>query len=290
MVYDFFKTEYWKLRRGLFRAAVFSLPIGLIVIGYWARAGLGSESVPSYSAIGNYLAGQHAQSEGDFDAAINFLAATVEPGDFTGFTFFIGSVSMLAATVWFLMQHGVVDKKFKDSMLVAALITGIAAVHYFYIREQWVTSQSSPTELRYIDWILTVPLMVVEFALLTGVGMGSLFVASVVMLVAGYIGESELVAGGPALWGGISGAAYFWMAYEVGALTRIKLPYQGAVGEALASAKGKIPAAGAMLQWFVLVGWSIYPLGYLLGTADNQWYAGIAVSYTHLTLPTIYSV
>ena len=57
---------------------------------------------------------------------LNFiLAGTIEPGDFTGFTFFIGSVSMLAATVWFLMQHGQVDKKFKDSMLVAALITGI---------------------------------------------------------------------------------------------------------------------------------------------------------------------
>ena len=99
---------------------------------------------------------------------LNFiLAGTIEPGDFTGFTFFIGSVSMLAATVWFLMQHGQVDKKFKDSMLVAALITGIAAVHYFYMREQWTAGLGSPTELRYIDWILTVPLMVVEFALLT---------------------------------------------------------------------------------------------------------------------------
>ena len=132
--------------------------------------------------------------------------------------------------------------------------------------------------------------MVVEFALLTGVGMGSLFIASVVMLVTGYIGESGLIAGGPALWGGISGAAYFWMAYEVGALTRIKLPFQGAVGEALASAKGKIPAAGAMLQWFVLVGWSIYPLGYLLGTADNQWYAGIEPLLGGLPMDIVYNI
>ena len=83
------------------------------------------------------------------------LGASLQPGDFTGFTFFIGSVSMLAATVFFLVQHGQVDKKFKDSMLVAALITGIAAVHYFYMREQWVLTGESPTELRYIDWILT---------------------------------------------------------------------------------------------------------------------------------------
>ena len=222
---------------------------------------------------------------------LNFiLGASLAPGDFVGFTFFIGSVSMLAATVFFLVQHGQVDKKFKDSMLVAALITGIAAVHYYYMRDQWAEGLGSPTELRYIDWILTVPLMVVEFALLTGVGMGSLFVASVVMLVTGYIGESGLVAGGPALWGGISGAAYFWMAYEVGALTRIKLPYQGAVGEALANAKGKIPAAGAMLQWFVLVGWSIYPLGYLLGTADGQWYAGIEPLLGGLPMDIVYNI
>ena len=152
---------------------------------------------------------------------LNFiLAGTIEPGDFTGFTFFIGSVSMLAATVWFLMQHGQVDKKFKDSMLVAALITGIAAVHYFYMREQWVAGLGSPTELRYIDWILTVPLMVVEFALLTGVGMRKLFWASVVMLVAGYFGESGVTGVLDAqTWGAISGAAYFWMAYEVGCLS-----------------------------------------------------------------------
>ena len=193
---------------------------------------------------------------------LNFIfdAASVAPGDFTGFTFFIGSVSMLAATVWFLMQHGQVDKKFKDSMLVAALITGIAAVHYFYMREQWVLTGESPTELRYIDWILTVPLMVVEFALLTGVGMRKLFWASVIMLVTGYFGESGVMGGTATLWGTASALAYFYMAYEVGCLTIFGGP-TGAVGTALNSASGKIPSAGRMLQWFVLVGWAIYPLG-----------------------------
>ena len=126
---------------------------------------------------------------------------------------------MLAATVFFLVQHGQVDKKFKDSMLVAALITGIAAVHYYYMRDQWAEGLGSPTELRYVDWILTVPLMVVEFSLLTGVGMAKLFWLSVGMLVAGYFGESGVTGMLDAqTWGAISGACYFWMAYEVGAL------------------------------------------------------------------------
>jgi len=221
---------------------------------------------------------------------LNFIfdAASVAPGDFTGFTFFIGSVSMLAATVWFLMQHGQVDKKFKDSMLVAALITGIAAVHYFYMREQWVLTGESPTELRYIDWILTVPLMVVEFALLTGVGMRKLFWASVVMLVAGYFGESDVTGILDAQWWGfISGAAYFYMAYEVGCLTIFGGP-TGAVGTALNSASGKIPSAGRMLQWFVLVGWAIYPLGYLMGTDAGQWYEGM--SNIALDMNVVYNV
>ena len=223
---------------------------------------------------------------------LNFIfdAASVAPGDFTGFTFFIGSVSMLAATVWFLMQHGQVDKKFKDSMLVAALITGIAAVHYFYMREQWVLTGESPTELRYIDWILTVPLMVVEFALLTGVGMRKLFWASVVMLVAGYFGESDVTGILDAQWWGfISGAAYFYMAYEVGCLTVFSdgAP-TGAVGKALNSASGKIPSAGRMLQWFVLVGWAIYPLGYLMGTDAGMWYEGM--SNIALDMNVVYNV
>ena len=221
---------------------------------------------------------------------LNFIfdAASVAPGDFTGFTFFIGSVSMLAATVWFLMQHGQVDKKFKDSMLVAALITGIAAVHYFYMREQWVLTGESPTELRYIDWILTVPLMVVEFALLTGVGMRKLFWASVVMLVTGYFGESGVTGMfDAAIWGFISGAAYFYMAYEVGCLTIFGGP-TGAVGKALNSASGKIPSAGRMLQWFVLVGWAIYPLGYLMGTDAGMWYEGM--SNIALDMNVVYNV
>ena len=217
------------------------------------------------------------------------LGASLQPGDFTGFTCFIGSVSMLAATVFFLVQHGQVDKKFKDSMLVAALITGIAAVHYYYMRDQWAEGLGSPTELRYVDWILTVPLMVVEFALLTGVGMAKLFWLSVVMLVTGYFGESGVTGILNAeLWGLISGLAYFAMAYEVGCLRVFSdgAP-SGAVGDALASAKGKVPAAGKMLQWFVLVGWAIYPLGYMMGT--DGWYSG-AVASLPLDMDIVYNI
>ena len=196
-----------------------------------------------------------------------FLAATLQSGDYIGFTFFLGSMAMLAATVFFFVERSNVSAEWKMSMTVSGLITGIAAVHYYYMREVWVTSGISPTEFRYIDWILTVPLMVVEFYLLTKVNFQKLVWASIVMLVTGYFGEAGIGPLSPALWGLLSGAAYFYIAYDVVA---------GEVGTAAAAAGGKIANANTLLTRFVIIGWGIYPLGYLIGTADGQWYSVLA--------------
>ena len=196
-----------------------------------------------------------------------FLAATLQSGDYIGFTFFLGSMAMLAATVFFFVERSNVSAEWKMSMTVSGLITGIAAVHYYYMREVWVTSGISPTEFRYIDWILTVPLMVVEFYLLTKVNFQKLVWASIVMLVTGYFDEAGSGPLSPALWGLLSGAAYFYIAYDVVA---------GEVGTAAAAAGGKIANANTLLTRFVIIGWGIYPLGYLIGTADGQWYSFMA--------------
>mgnify|MGYP001428132562 FL=1 len=196
-----------------------------------------------------------------------FLAATLQSGDYIGFTFFLGSMAMLAATVFFFVERSNVSAEWKMSMTVSGLITGIAAVHYYYMREVWVTSGISPTEFRYIDWILTVPLMVVEFYLLTKVNFQKLIWASIAMLVTGYFGEAGIGPLSPALWGLLSGAAYFYIAYDVVA---------GEVGTAAAAAGGKIANANTLLTRFVIIGWGIYPLGYLIGTADGQWYSFMA--------------
>ena len=106
------------------------------------------------------------------------LLAQLKSGDYVGFTFFIGSMAMAAASVFFFMEMWSVEKKWRTSMLVSGLITFIAAVHYYYMRDFWATTGTSPTEFRYIDWILTVPLMCVEFYLITkkaGAKMGLLW-------------------------------------------------------------------------------------------------------------------
>ena len=58
------------------------------------------------------------------------------------------------------MESQSVSFHWKTSLNVGALVTLVAAVHYFYMREFWVTLHGSPVLYRYIDWLITVPLMI----------------------------------------------------------------------------------------------------------------------------------
>ena len=98
------------------------------------------------------------------------LSLITDPGtDPVAFTFFIGYMAMMAASVFFFFERSRVSDKWKTSLLVSGLITFIAAVHYYYMRDFYAETGENPTALRYIDWTLTVPLMCVEFYLLTKV-------------------------------------------------------------------------------------------------------------------------
>jgi sensory rhodopsin len=192
---------------------------------------------------------------------LNSLLAVLQHGDFIGFTFFTGYMAMLAATAFFLFERQHVPDKWKLSLLVSALITGIAGVHYFYMRGVWLDSGTSPTEYRYIDWTLTVPLMCVEFYLLLrpyGAKqslMWQLILGAVVMLVAGYIGEA-IDTTNNVLWGVISTLGWAYIVYEI--------TFGSVNSMAKASNDANVMTAVTLLRRFVLVGWAIYPIGYML--------------------------
>merc|ERR1712100_626004 len=103
--------------------------------------------------------------------------------------------------VFFLMESMNVAYHWKTSMNVGALVTLVAAVHYFYMREFWVTLHSSPILYRYIDWSITVPLQMIEFYLIlsavqrniSGMMFWRLLIGTIVMLAAGYSGEAGSV-------------------------------------------------------------------------------------------------
>ena len=151
----------------------------------------------------------------------NFLSvAKIATDDYTGFTFFVGCMAMMAASAFFFFSMNSFDKKWRTSILVSGLITFIAAVHYWYMRDYWASNAESPTFFRYVDWVLTVPLMCVEFYLILKVAgakrslMWRLIFLSVIMLVTGYFGEA-VDRDNAQIWGLFSGLAYFVIVYDI---------------------------------------------------------------------------
>tara|TARA_B100000579_G_C22791770_1_gene834899 strand:+ start:672 stop:1493 length:822 start_codon:yes stop_codon:yes gene_type:complete len=198
--------------------------------------------------------------------------------DWVGISFWIATAAMLASTVFFLVERQNVDDKWKTSMTVAALVTGVAWYHYTYMREVWASSYaetgvgSSPVVYRYIDWLITVPLQIAEFYLIlaavgvaTSVMFRNLFGASIIMLVAGFFGEA--MTGSGQTFDGmemimllVGMAAYGYILYEINA---------GTVKEAAAGASESTQFAYNAMRGIVTIGWLIYPIGYYLGTGDN---------------------
>jgi len=188
--------------------------------------------------------------------------------DWVGISFWIATAMMLASTVFFLIERQNVPDKWKTSMTVAALVTGVAWYHYTYMREVAVMEGGgSPLVYRYIDWLITVPLQVVEFYLImAAIGAATfamfrnLMAASLVMLVAGFFGESgamdSVVDLGATVWWIIGMAGWGYILYAL---------WQGDVKEASASGSDGVQFAFTSMRWIVTVGWAIYPIGYAMG-------------------------
>ena len=204
--------------------------------------------------------------------------------DPVNFTFFIGCMAMMAASAFFFLSLNQFDKKWRTSVLVSGLITFIAAVHYMYMRDAAMAGDAmNITAFRYVDWILTVPLMCVEFYLILKVAgakkslMWRLIFLSVIMLVTGYMGEMGTDA---VLWGTISGLAYFAIVYEI---------WLGGAAKLAKEAGGDVLAAHKILCWFVFVGWAIYPVGYMAGTAG--WYGAAGEFFgMNLDMDVLYNI
>ena len=138
--------------------------------------------------------------------------------DYVGISFWLVSAAMLAATAFFFLERSSVNGKWKTSLTVAGLVTGIAFWHYLYMRGVWVDTGETPTVFRYIDWLLTVPLQMIEFYLIlaavTAVAGGlflQLLLGSLVMLIFGFMGEAGIMPAMPAFIIGM--LAWIYMIY-----------------------------------------------------------------------------
>ena len=189
-------------------------------------------------------------------------AAALEPTDFVGISFWVISMCMVAATAFFFLETNNVSGKWKTSLALGGLVCLVAAVHYFYMREVWVTTGETPTVYRYVDWLITVPLQMIEFyiilAAVATVSAGifwRLLIGTLVMLVAGYAGEAGMINAWAGFIVGLAGWAY--ILYEI---------FAGEAGKAAADkCPPAVQTAFNTMRWIVTVGWAIYPLGYFFG-------------------------
>jgi len=198
------------------------------------------------------------------------LHGFLNPNDPVAISFWIISIGMVAATVFFLWEANCVDYHWKTSMHVGSLVTLVAAVHYFYMREFWVQIGSSPIVYRYIDWSITVPLQMVEFYLIlsavqpniSGGMFWRLLIGTVFMLTAGYCGEVGFLEAWTGFIIGMSGWGF--ILYEI---------FKGEAGSV--AAKGDrvsehVKESFSIMRFIVTAGWSIYPLGYFFGYLLGQ--------------------
>jgi len=193
--------------------------------------------------------------------------AMLKADDYVGISFWLISMALVASTAFFFLETQRVAGKWKTSLTVSGLVTLVAAVHYFYMREVWVETGSTPTVYRYIDWLITVPLLMVEFYLIlsaiTKVPGGvfwRLMLGTLVMLVGGYLGEAGYIAVMPAFIIGMIGWAY--ILYEV---------FLGQAGKINASeAPASVQSAFKLMRLIVTIGWAVYPIGYFFGYLTGQ--------------------
>ena len=185
----------------------------------------------------------------------------------TFFLFFVGYIAMGAAFVFFMSERNNVAPQYRTTMTISALIVGIAAFHYYYMRGVYADYGTVSVEYRYMDWIITVPLMALKFPSLVGKGAitdkkvaglgftGICFTGALIMIGFGYAGEAGLM--NPILALLLGGMGWAMIIVATGT------PWTSGLGVDNSKISEELMWSANALRWFIVVGWVIYPVGYL---------------------------
>jgi bacteriorhodopsin len=188
-------------------------------------------------------------------------------------SFLLVFIAFAACALFLALERDRVPERFRTTLRVSVVYLAIASVNYFYMKDVYAAGTAAgvshfPTQYRYVDWILTTPLMLIKFPLVLGVGrkgtsfMTRLVLLDLAMISSGWAGE---VSAAPAVHHGMFLVGCFaWLFILVSLFTALgNLPDR--LGPA---ARSGVRTMGL----FVLVGWAIYPLGYfspILGVPDD---------------------
>ena len=170
-----------------------------------------------------------------------------------------GTAVMLGAFVYFLTQIKSVAKQYQSGVAVSAVVVGIAGYHYFRMWSDWGNGTVNEG-YRYADWLITVPLLVIELLIVLGVTaerrkklMTTLVPATVLMIGLGYPGETSSVDG--TKW-------TFWVLSMLPFIF-ILVTLAGELKAAGTRETGTVSKAIKNATTILLVTWLVYPIAYL---------------------------
>ena len=188
--------------------------------------------------------------------------AMLQPDDFVGFSFLIISMGCLAATAFFFLESNTVAQGWKTSVTVAGIITGIAFMHSVYMRNLWLSTGDSPIVYKYIEWLITMPLLMAQFYLILSavkrtstIIFWKLLIGTLIMVLGGYAGEAGYIL--PFLGFIIWMVGWIYILYEI---------FSGDAGKIVSrSSNENLIVAFGTLRMIITIGWAVYPLGYVFG-------------------------
>jgi len=186
--------------------------------------------------------------------------------------------TMGAATLFFFFAPRV-NKKYRAAMVVTGLVTAIACYHYFQIRTSFgdafaigeaggyvATGKPFNDFYRYADWLLTVPLLMVELIAVMALTrtesakyLRTLVPAVLLMIILGYPGENAIATGGSAaaIWGWFVASMIPFLVILAVLFTKLT--------EAIQKQPEEARPLINLARIVILVTWSFYPIAYVIG-------------------------
>ena len=209
---------------------------------------------------------------------------------YNAFSFTIATMG--AATIFFWLGRSQVSDQYKTALTITGLVTAIALYHYVRILQSWdasydvVNGQITATGIafnqayRYVDWLLTVPLLLIELILVMGLAKSEtwskgvrLGLLAAVMVILGYPGEISSDPTTRWVWWALAMIPFGWIVYEL---------FVG-LGDAIKKQPEDVRGLVNTARWLTVISWSFYPVVFvfpMIGLTGGSAAAAVEVGYT----------
>jgi bacteriorhodopsin len=206
--------------------------------------------------------------------------------------FSFGLVSMLACTIYTLVSQQRVLAKYRNALVMSSMVTFIAAYHYMRIFNSFNESSADMTinvsgaqgsfneAYRYVDWLLTVPLLLVEVVAVLALAkevsrslITRLVPASAAMIALGYPGEISSDQNTQVMYGVLSTIPFIYILYVL----FVEL------GKSLERQPAGVAETVGRLRLLLIATWGVYPIAYIfniVGDASSSSFVTVQVGYT----------